>query len=90
VIDRLNREFRINPQLTLVTQQHFLGKVQGWAKEHKVLVECVEGPTRYTANEALLFSGAGEYLVFPRDRYIDHLVFLLGQSLDKPLVRLFL
>lgn len=87
VLGKLERELRVHPGLVLVTQKHFLKKVAPWAKHRKVRLECVEGSTRYSANEALLFSGASEFLVFKRDRYIDHLLTCLQQQFHKPLVR---
>jgi hypothetical protein len=80
VVPRLERELRVHPGLTLVTQEHFLKKVDTWAKSRGVLVECVQGRTKYNANEALVHSGAMEYLVFAKDRFTDHLLTCLRQA----------
>lgn len=87
VLPRLERELRIHPGLVLVTQPHFLGKIQAWARKHGILVECVEGTNRYSSNEKLLYSGALEFLVFAKDRFTEHLNTCITQNLDKPLVR---
>lgn len=82
VTPALDRELRVYPNLMLVTQEHFVEKLQTWAREHKILIQCVLGPNRYEGNKALLASGAQEFLVFHRDRFTEHLM-----TLDPPLVR---
>ena len=77
VAHSLDRILRTTPNFTLVTQQHFLRKVAPWAKSHLVILEYVQAPNRYAANEQLLRIQPTEVLLFETDPYVQHLATVL-------------